>query len=125
MKAFFCLFVSVFSIACLLLLSSPVLAADAGEQARIDALLEEIGKRQDLVFIRNGSEHSAQEAVNHLRTKLHRAGKKIRTAEQFIDYLATASYISGKPYMIRRQGQAPEPAGPYLHKILQELRLGN
>ena len=92
-----------------------------GEQARIDRLLAAVSASADLVFIRNGSEHTAREAADHLRLKLRRAGSRIATAEEFIDLLATRSSFSGKPYLIRRPGRQPEPAGPFLHNLLRNL----
>ena len=53
------------------------------------------------VFIRNGTEHDSAKAAAHLRRKLGAAGKRVRTADQFITYLATGSSITGKPYKIR------------------------
>jgi hypothetical protein len=96
-------------------------AVPAGERERIDRLLAEVGASETLVFIRNGNEYTAQEAVEHLRLKLRRAGSQISTAEEFIDRLATRSSVSGKPYLIRRHGQPPEPAGAFLHGLLRNL----
>lgn len=119
----------MFSTAILLtcnLLAHPgsALAAAPAEQHRIDLLLTAIGKQDDLVFIRNGSEHTAEEAVNHLKRKMRSAGNKISTAEEFIDHLATGSSFSGKPYTIRKPGKEPEPAGAFLHRLLREVAPG-
>jgi hypothetical protein len=76
-------------------------AAHLSEAQKIEALIGSIEHLQGAVFIRNGTEHAAPEAAAHLRRKLDYAGKRIRTAEQFIDMLATGSSMSGKPYKIR------------------------
>lgn len=104
------------------LLAFPHTAAGVSpeEQVRVDALLDALGNETDLVFIRNGSEHTAKEAVDHLKLKLRRAGNRVTTAEEFIDNLASSSSFSNKPYMIRRPGREPEPAGPFLHRLLRE-----
>ena len=96
-------------------------AVTTHEQLRIDALLAAIDQENSLIFIRNGSEHTAQEAVSHLKLKLGRAGNRISTAEEFIDHLATGSSFSKKPYLVRRPGSEPEPAGPYFHRLLLEV----
>ncbi len=77
------------------------------QQQRIEALLQAI-EQADLTFIRNGSEHNAKQAGEHLRMKLKRAqnswfapDKETWTAEMFIDKLASKSSFSGKPYQIR------------------------
>jgi len=115
-------FCAVFALACLLLFSSDTaFAVSPEEQPRIEALLVAIGKQEDLIFIRNGSEYTAQEAVSHLGLKLRRAGSRINTAEEFIDHLASNSSFSGKSYMIKRQGQPEEAAGPFLHRLLREV----
>jgi hypothetical protein len=72
----------------------------AGEQAKIDWLLEEIGNSK-ATFIRNGKEYDASKAVSHLKTKLLFAGSRVQTARQFIVGLASNSSESGKPYEIR------------------------
>jgi hypothetical protein len=97
------------------------LAVSPEEQARIDILLQALKLETDLVFIRNGSEHTAGEAVSHLELKLRRAGRRVSTAEEFIDHLASASSLSKRPYLIRRPGREAEPAGPFLHRLLREL----
>ena len=97
------------------------MAVTPSEQSRIGALLDAIERENDLIFIRNGSEHTAQEAVNHLKLKLRRAGNRISTAEEFIDHLASGSSSSKKTYLVRRTGGKPEPAGPFFHRLLLEV----
>ncbi|GHV07843.1 hypothetical protein AGMMS50229_15310 [Campylobacterota bacterium] len=96
-------------------------ALSADEEARVNALLTELGKQTELIFIRNGAEHSAQEAESHLRLKLSNAGKRLSTAEQFIDRAASGSSISGKPYIVRIDGKTDEPANAFLHRLLKEI----
>ena len=97
------------------------MAVTPSEQSRIGALLDAIERENDLIFIRNGSEHTAQEAVNHLKLKLRRAENRISTAEEFIDHLATGSSSSKKPYQVRRTGGKSEPAGPFFHRLLLKV----
>ena len=52
-------------------------------------------------FIRNGSEYDARAAGDHLRLKLKVAGKKVKTAEDFIKFCASKSSITGEPYLMR------------------------
>jgi hypothetical protein len=99
-------------------------AEPMSEQAKIDGLLSMIESAEGDVFIRNGSEHSAKDAAEHLRNKWKSAGNKIVTAEQFIDEIATKSSLTGEPYRIRRAGGAEILAGDYLRGKLHELELG-
>ncbi|EED33727.1 transmembrane protein [gamma proteobacterium NOR5-3] len=52
------------------------------------------------VFVRNGEEHSAKDAADHLRLKYRRGRRYATSAEHFIDRLASKSSWSGKPYFI-------------------------
>ena len=97
------------------------MAVTPKEQVRIDKLLAAIEREDTLTFIRNGSEHTVQEAINHLKLKLRRAGNRISTAEEFIDHLATSSSFSKKTYLVRRPDGKTEPAGPLFHRLLLEV----
>ncbi|MCH7225412.1 DUF5329 family protein [Haloferula sp. A504] len=99
----------------------PLLARDAKEQARIDSLLGSIESLEGAKFIRNGKAHDADEAADHLRKKLDRAGDRVKTAEDFIDGLATKSSFSGKPYRIRFKDGSETATGPWLHGQLKEI----
>ena len=113
--------VLIFLVSALLAFPATATAVAPEEQTRIDALLDAVGRQSDLVFIRNGSEHTAEEAVSHLKRKLRSAGSRISTAEEFIDHLATSSSFSDKPYMVRQPGHPAEPAGPFFHRLLREV----
>jgi hypothetical protein len=76
---------------------APVLS----ESQKIDHLIAYIGGLQGAVFIRNGSEHTPDEAVSHLQMKRDKAGDRVKTADDFIRLCASKSYLSGKPYQIR------------------------
>lgn len=92
---------------------------NAHEEARINAMLQGLAQQKDLVFIRNGSEHTCDEAVSHLQLKLGNTRSRIDTAEQFIDKVASSSSVTGKPYIVRIPGQADEAAQPYLHHLIK------
>lgn len=90
------------------------------EQEKIHALLEYI-KKSDLLFIRNGAEYPPARAGEHLEYKLKKAGNRIRTAEEFIRYIASRSVSSGKPYYIKlKNGEVVESA-QWLRLKLAEL----
>lgn len=74
------------------------------ERATIAALLEDLAASK-AVFIRNGTEYSGADAADHLRRKLRAAGEKVRTAEEFIELLATRSSASGEAYRVRDGGE--------------------
>jgi hypothetical protein len=83
------------------LIGAPALAQPSAEQARIEYLIESVAALNGARFIRNGAEFSSREAADHLRVKLRNAGSRVRIAEDFILYCATASSMSGEKYRIR------------------------
>ena len=89
------------SIVTLLFISAHLYPEKAlSEKDKINALLNFI-ESSNVIFIRNGSEHSSQEAKKHLSYKLSRAGSRIKTARQFINNIASKSSWSGKPYYVK------------------------
>ena len=89
----------VFSYLLLLVLLSGN-AASASENEEIQYLLSFISA-SDCVFIRNGDEHPAQEASEHLEMKYNYAKGRIHTAEDFIDKIASKSSLSRRQYTVR------------------------
>lgn len=89
------------------LISFSLYADWAKEKQKIDYLIQEI-KKIDGKFIRNGKEHTSQEAAEHIKMKLKNAlsswftpRKEKWTAEMFIERVASKSSLSGKPYLIK------------------------
>ncbi len=97
--------------------------AETSAETEIEALLAAIAARKGAIFIRNGEEHDAQEALAHLRMKWEHADPRITSAEQFIDQIATRSSFSGQAYVIRFADSATVEVGPWLHQRLTEMRL--
>jgi len=96
-------------------------ARQLSEAQKIQALIASVEQLDGAVFIRNGTEHDAAKAAAHLRRKLGYAGKRVKTAEQFIDHLATGSSMTGKPYRIRfKDGQSVDSA-VYFREQLRRL----
>jgi Family of unknown function (DUF5329) len=108
------------------LLLSFAVAAHAGdissaENARIEYLFAAIASLPGAQFIRNGTSYDNKAAIDHLRTKLRFAGSHIKTAEDFIDYCASKSSISGKPYEIRFSDGSVVPSAAFLRQKLLEF----
>ncbi len=76
------------------------LKQNLSEEQKIEKLIAYI-ENSDAKFIRNGSEYIAKEAAEHLRMKRRKAGSKIKTAKDFIDHIASKSYMSGEPYQMK------------------------
>lgn len=92
------------------------------ESEKISQLIESIRSMKGATFIRNGSEHSCQEAADHLKAKWEKHGSKIRSAEDFITHLATKSSMSGEVYLIRFSDGREAPTADVLHETLRQLK---
>jgi squalene-hopene/tetraprenyl-beta-curcumene cyclase len=89
------------------------------EKQKIEALIGHVEQLKGAVFIRNGFQHSAAAAAQHLRAKLNADTGEVKTARDFIEKLASTSSATGKPYFIRLKNQKDVKSGEYL---LQQLR---
>jgi len=76
-------------------------AAPMSEAAKIDHLINYIGKLAGATFVRNGKDYGAAEAARHLQHKREKAGDRVRTADDFIRLCASQSSLSGEAYRIR------------------------
>ena len=111
-------------LACFLLMPLPGMAAPASQSAEIDALIARVAQAREVVFIRNGSTHTAVEAAAHLQRKLRAAHGRIATAEQFIDVLGTRSSMTGRAYRVRFADGREIDSAVWLRQLLHELRAG-
>ncbi len=91
------------------------------EDARIEYLLGTIAALHYAQFIRNGSAYDSTAAVDHMRAKLHSAGSHVKTAEDFIRYCASESFVSGKPYEIRFPDGRVVFSADFLRQKLREF----
>jgi hypothetical protein len=96
-------------------------APSSAEMARIERLLVMIGTRRDMRLVRNGSEHDTDTAVSFLRGKLKHYGSDIKTAEEFIERLASRSSTTGQLYWVRLSDGRQIPAGDFLRIELVRL----
>jgi hypothetical protein len=91
------------------------------EMVRIERLLNHIGTRRDMRMVRNGSVYDPDMAVTFLRRKLSSMGDDIKTAEEFIDRIATRSSTTGQLYWVRLPDGRDVPAGDFLRVELVRL----
>ena len=106
--------------ALLLILFSLIPAASADTTQEIDHLLDFIGS-SSCIFIRNAAEYDATAARSHIERKYEYARKWIETAEQFIEYTATRSSISGEPYRVICSGRE-ELSADWMRRELARFR---
>jgi hypothetical protein len=101
----------------LLLLSVAVRADDP----EVEYLLGWI-RQSECVFVRNGDDHTASEAADHLAMKYRRVIRWIDDADEFIARIASGSSISGKPYMVRCPELPAQTSQAWLTQALTEYR---
>ena len=102
--------------------TTDVLSADAIEEIKkIELLIARLEAMRDTIFIRNGTEHSSDRAAEHLRLKWRKAGKRVHTAEDFIELCGSRSSISGKAYIIRFSDGRVADAAVILKELLNAI----
>ena len=95
-------------------------AAPLTEAQKIDALIHDVEVMPGKPFVRNGTAYDGKAAANHLRMKL-RSASDIRTAQEFIDKVASGSSMSGLPYEIHFADGRTLTAKAYFRSELQRL----
>ncbi|MCQ8883716.1 DUF5329 domain-containing protein [Pseudoalteromonas shioyasakiensis] len=93
----------------------------ATPEQEINHLIDFVAK-SDAVFIRNDTEHSSQDAAEHLAMKYRKATRYANTADKFIENLASKSSWSGKPYKVRLSNGSLLNAKDWLSNELEEYR---
>ena len=93
-------------------------ALPAAQEKEIDAFLNKVAA-SPCSFIRNGSSNTGAQAAAHLRRKLDATRDQLGTTTQFIDYVASKSSTSGKPYEVHCPGQPQQLAQAWLHQLRQ------
>ncbi len=90
-------------------------------EQEISHLLEFV-ERSGCSFIRNGKEHSSVEAREHMAMKYDHLRKRITTAEEFIERVASGSSLTGRSYRVACSDRAPESSAIWLERELERLR---
>jgi Family of unknown function (DUF5329) len=107
----------IFASAILVLLLQQASAAESLNET-IDYLLQYVANSK-AVFIRNGSEHTPAEAVNHIKAKYAHFKDQIKTPQDFIRLSASKSLLSGKPYLVRTPDGKEMRLDEWLTKALE------
>ncbi len=94
---------------------------DAREQARIDRLIQAVGKRTDIAFIRNGTAYDSAQAAEFLDGKLKWRIGKVTTVQDFIEQIGTRSTSSGDIYQVRLKDGTVIPSAVFLRQELERI----
>lgn len=95
------------------------------EEQKIKMLIDHIAGLKNAVFIRNGAEHDAKAAAEHLAKKRKNAGKKIKTAVEFIVNIGSRSSTTGKPYFVKFGDGKTVPSAQVLADELKRIEKEN
>jgi hypothetical protein len=102
-------------------LRSYALAMDPEVEKTINHLLEVV-EESHCTFIRNDEEHDSKYAAQHIKKKYDYFKDKIDTPEEFIELCATKSLMSGRPYVVRCEGDRKTPTADWLKTALDDYR---
>jgi hypothetical protein len=73
----------------------------SSEKLKIEILIDHVAEMKGAEFMRNGKAYDAATAATFLRRKWQANEAEVKTAQEFIDKVASSSGTSGKPYLIR------------------------
>ena len=90
------------------------------EEEKISHLINYVRTLQGSTFIRNGKEFDPSKAADHLQSKYDKHKKRVKTAHDFVDKLASYSKTK-EPYQIRMGDGATVPCGELLNKELKRI----
>jgi hypothetical protein len=107
------------SVLTLLITAAIALGIDAQTKSEIDELITYV-QTSGVRLIRNGTEYSGAEGAEHLRDKLAKAGDRVKTTDDFITGIASTSFLSGKPYLVKFADGHTQPTGDWLRAHLAE-----
>jgi hypothetical protein len=105
----------------LALIAIPSIATNGGLDDTVQILLTRVSE-SGYVFIRNGKEHNARDAAKHMRRKYEHFEDEIETPEQFIEFAATKSMMTGRRYRIRLADGTEMDTSDWLLDELAALR---
>jgi hypothetical protein len=104
----------------------PALSEDApaaeAENRTIEALIASVAQLSDATFLRNGKSYPAATAAGFLREKWKAQQSEVRSADEFIDRVASFSSTTSKPYLISFSDGRQVTSAEYLRAELAKLR---
>jgi hypothetical protein len=93
----------------------------AGQVKEVNHLLIYV-KNSGCVINRNGTDHPAEKGIEHIEMKYDYFRDDIKNTEEFIEYSATKSTMSGDYYMVTCPGNQAIKTQEWLLAELQRFR---
>jgi len=91
------------------------------QKAEVEYLINYL-QESDCRMVRNGKSYDGADGANHVRRKYGHFRDKISSTEDFIEYSATKSMMSGKYYQVECPGEQPKRSQDWLLKELKAYR---
>ena len=114
--------VAIVTIAVMALLSMDA-RSDVPDADRHEVLhLLEYLRNSDCAMERNGKKHDSEDAYSHVKRKYEYFRGEIRTAEDFIEYSASKSTMSGKFYRVFCKNESAVLTRDWLLEELHDYR---
>src|SRR5512137_2270735 len=110
-------------VSCVAIAGAAAAPLSPAAHAEIDALMAKL-EASSCEFNRNGNWYSGAEAKSHLLRKLKYLEDKgmVQSTEQFIELAASASSMSGQPYLVRCGDGVAVQSGTWLLSQMQGMR---
>ena len=102
-------------------LSLSTWAINPKAEPEVNHLLDFVAK-SGCTFFRNGSAYDSQAARTHLADKYGQIKDRLKTAEDFIEYAASHSSMTGQNYEVVCGKQPRRPSGDWLREELTRFR---
>ena len=90
------------------------------EKIKIQYLIETV-RRSPLTFTRNNKTYGGADAADHLSWKYSFAGERVKTAQEFIEKIASQSIQTGNNYLVRTSKGKTYPLRDVLYNDLERL----
>ncbi len=103
-------------------LSGSAVAEPAADEEKAIGHLIEYVKMSSYQFVRNGQTYSGADAATHIQMKYKHQISSVNTAEDFIKSCASASTLSGRPYLVRTVPGEEKHVGDWLLEELKKYR---
>lgn len=92
------------------------------ERQKIETLILTVEKLSEATFIRNDRSYDSASAARFLRGKWRSRENEVRSAEDFIEKVASFSSTTGKPYLIRFHDGRETPSAAFLREQLAHMK---
>lgn len=102
-------------------LGLPAWAINPKAEPEVNHLLDFVA-RSGCTFYRNGSAYDSPAASAHLADKYGQIKNRLKTAEDFIEYAASRSSMTGQNYEVACGKQSRRPSGDWLREELARFR---